>query len=182
MSIVMGDAISICNPLSTDEQIHDGIIMLLKEIAIISSLLLFFSYIQFAYMQSNAERLAFTWREKYLDSLMRQETEFFEKQQVEALPSQISENFAAISLGLGEKLGQLIFSLSAFFGGLAIGLWKGPIYTCMCLAYLPFFIIIIGIFGSRVKKVQAEKLSSLEKLGGHTEETLSALKLVISFA
>ena len=108
-------------------------------------------------MQSNAERLAFTWREKYLDSLMRQETEFFEKQQVEALPSQISENFAAISLGLGEKLGQLIFAMSAFFGGLAIGLWKGPIYTCMCLAYLPFFIIIIGIFSSRVKKVQAEK-------------------------
>ena len=72
--------------------------------------------------------------------------------------------------------------MSAFFGGLAIGLWKGPIYTCMCLAYLPFFIIIIGIFASRVKKVQAEKLSSLEKLGGHTEETLSALKLVISFA
>lgn len=31
----MGDAISICNPLSTDAQIHDGIIMLLKEIAII---------------------------------------------------------------------------------------------------------------------------------------------------
>ena len=98
------------------------------------------------------------------------------------MPSQISENFAAISLGLGEKLGQLIFSLSAFFGGLAIGLWKGPIYTCICLAYLPFFIIIIGIFSSKVKKVQAEKLSSLEKLGGHTEETLSALKLVISFA
>jgi len=45
ISIVMGDAISILNPLSTDAQIYDGLILLLKEIAIISSLLWFFSYI-----------------------------------------------------------------------------------------------------------------------------------------
>jgi hypothetical protein len=45
ISIVMGDAISILNPLKSDAEIHDGIILLLKEIAIISSLLWFFSYI-----------------------------------------------------------------------------------------------------------------------------------------
>jgi hypothetical protein len=36
---------------------------------------------------------------------MRQEIEFFERQQVEALPSQISEYFEAISSGVGEKIG-----------------------------------------------------------------------------
>jgi ABC-type multidrug transport system fused ATPase/permease subunit len=47
---------------------------------------------------------------------------------------------------------------------------------------LPLFFCTVGIFGSITKKAQGEKLKQLELLGGHTEETLSAMKLVISFA
>ena len=54
---------------------------------------------------------------------MRQETEFFELQQVEALPSKISEYFSAISSGLGEKLAQLIYSAAMIVGGVAIAFW-----------------------------------------------------------
>jgi hypothetical protein len=51
---------------------------------------------------------------------MRQETEFFERQQVEALPSKISEYFSAIAVGLGEKFAQIIFCFGCFIGGLVI--------------------------------------------------------------
>jgi hypothetical protein len=40
-----------------------------------------------------AEKLSFDLRSRYLRALLNQETEFFEKQQVEALPSQIADHF-----------------------------------------------------------------------------------------
>ena len=52
--------------------------------------------------------MAFNLKCLYLNALMKQETAFFEKQQIEALPSKISENFLHIQEGSGEKLSQLI--------------------------------------------------------------------------
>ena len=55
-------------------------------------------------MQVQAEKLAFSLRSVYLGALMKQETAFFDTQQVEALPSQISEYFLHIADGSGEKV------------------------------------------------------------------------------
>ena len=69
-----------------------------------------------------------------------------------------------------------------FLGGLAISFYYGPIFTLVALSYLPVMIIVIVIFGKIVGKKMVQKLIQNKKLGGLTEETLSALKLVISFA
>jgi ABC-type multidrug transport system fused ATPase/permease subunit len=79
VSLVMGEAITIYDPRATDQEIHEGIIYLIKMISIISTTVWAFSYIQYAFMQHNAESLAFDLKERYLASLMRQETEFFER-------------------------------------------------------------------------------------------------------
>ena len=69
-----------------------------------------------------------------------------------------------------------------FVGGMGIAFYWGPILALICLAYIPLFIILIVAMGKNVKMAQLAKLNQLEKLGSHTEETLSAIKLVISFA
>jgi len=69
-----------------------------------------------------------------------------------------------------------------FVGGLGIAFWKGPIFTLICLAFLPIMMIVIAVFGKGVKNAQITKLAQIEALGSHTEETLSAMKLIISFA
>ena len=56
-------------------------------------------------LQISAERVSFKLRARYLASLMKQEISYFEKQQVEALPSQMAEYFVHISVGSGEKFG-----------------------------------------------------------------------------
>ena len=47
---------------------------------------------------------------------------------------------------------------------------------------MPVMLITIGGFGAIVSKKMRQKLVATTKLGAHTEETLSALKLVVSFA
>ena len=69
-----------------------------------------------------------------------------------------------------------------FFSGIAIGLWKGPYFCLICLSYMPVMVGIAVCFGGVLKKKMFAKLAQTKKLGAHTEETLSALKLVVSFA
>lgn len=105
VAVVMGKVIYIFDPKYTTKEVNEMIIELLKFIAVLSSVLWVTGYMQYALLQHVAEQISFDLRAKYLDALMRQEIEFFERQQVEALPSQISEYFEAISSGVGEKIG-----------------------------------------------------------------------------
>ena len=67
-------------------------------------------------------------------------------------------------------------------GGLIISLAIAPVYTLICMAYMPIFAILIGGFVKVIKSAIAIKLKQNASLGSHTEETLSAIKLVVSFA
>lgn len=50
------------------------------------------------------------------------------------------------------------------------------------MAYLPFFLLILGVFGIAVKKSTLAKLDAVKQLGGVVEETLTAIKVVASFS
>ena len=106
---------------------------------------------QFALMQASAERVSFDLRTRYLSALLSQEVAFFEKQQIEALPSQIAEYFRAISEGVGEKTAQFVYAVSMFIGGLTIAFWYGPVFTFIMLAYLPIMVLLFAFFGRAVK-------------------------------
>lgn len=157
-AIVMGNGISIFDPTSSEEEVREKVQWLIEVVAILSSAIWATSYAQYAFMQHAAEKLSYDLREKYLRALMNQEISFFEKQQVEALPSKISEYFSAISLGLGEKFAQIIFSIGTGFGGVFIAFYSGPVYALMCFAYAPIFIGIITFFGRNTKINQGMKL------------------------
>jgi len=62
-------------------------------IGVLCGVLWVFGYLQYACLQAVAEQLSFDLRTLYLRALLKQETEFFEKQQIESLPSQIAEYF-----------------------------------------------------------------------------------------
>lgn len=83
---------------------------------------------------------------------------------------------------MGEKIGQLVYAISMFISGLCIAFYQGPIFTLVSICYMPLMVGVISIFGGLVGKKMREKLIQTKKLGAHTEETLSALKLVVSFA
>ena len=134
--------------------------------AVISSILWVFSYIQYAFTQWFAESIAFTLRKEYLKSLMRQETAFFEGRQVEALPSEIQQYFTQVVMGFGEKFGQMIFSCGGMVGGIAIAFYKGPAFAAIGFCFFPIFMIVMGGFGSVVKKATTAKLDQLKVLGG----------------
>lgn len=87
-----------------------------------------------------------------------------------------------IQNSVGEKIGHLVFSFSAIIAGIVISFCVGPLFALVALAYFPGMAMILGFFSKYVKKAFHRKTSSLKKLGGIVEETLSAVKLIVSFA
>jgi len=47
---------------------------------------------------------------------------------------------------------------------------------------VPIILIILGIFGKQVKNSAIEKIACTRKMGGVVEESLSAIRLITSFA
>ena len=75
----------------------------------------------------------------------------------------------------------MIFAVSASIAGIVYALIYGWVYALACVAYLPIFLTILGVFGMAVKRSTMAKLDVVKQLGGIAEETLTAIKVVASF-
>lgn len=78
---------------------------------------------------------------------MHQEIAYFEKNKVEQIPAQMGEVFEIVQQSIGEKVANMIFAVSTCISGIVYGLYIAPIFTGVCLGYLPVIIIILAVFG-----------------------------------
>lgn len=83
---------------------------------------------------------------------------------------------------IGEKFSNLIFSFSTFGSGIVISFVKGADFAAICFAFFPIVFICLVLFGIAVKKSTFLKVEVSKKMSGVIEESLSAIKLIASFA
>ena len=65
---------------------------------------------------------------------------------------------------------------------MGISFYQGADFAGVCAAFIPIMIILMGIFGSQVKKTTIKKMAITKKLGGVIEESLTAIRLIASYA
>ena len=71
IAVVFGKVIDIFDPSRSTEEVSDAVLDLFKMIGIISAMLWVFGYLQYACMQSVAEKISFDLRTLYLRNLLR---------------------------------------------------------------------------------------------------------------
>jgi ABC-type multidrug transport system fused ATPase/permease subunit len=72
--------------------------------------------------------------------------------------------------------------MSAMISGIGIAFYRGADYAGVCTAFLPVLIFLMGVFGVQVKKSVIAKAGYVKKLAGAVEESLTAVRLIASFA
>ena len=147
----------------------------------IATSLFIFSYAFFAFWQHLAENIVTDLRKRYICALMKQEIAYFESTKVEELPAEINEVFETCKTSIGEKISNMLFAISTCIAGIVYALSFGPKFALVCLLYLPVLMAIIAVFGLKVRKLTLQKLAVIKHLGGITEETLTAIKVVTGF-
>lgn len=66
--------------------------------------------------------------------------------------------------------------------GIAIAFYSGADYAAICFGYIPIIFIIMMMFAGNVKTAAISKIMVIKKMGGLIEESLSAIRLIASFA
>ena len=101
-ALVFGEVVETFDPRN-GSTLEDLMIALLKNILAVAGTIWVLAYLNFSLMQMSAEQLTIKLRGMYLRSLLKQEVAFFEKNNVEQMPSDIGQYFTKINKGLGDS-------------------------------------------------------------------------------
>jgi hypothetical protein len=64
----------------------------------------------------------------------------------------MAEIFDTCQSAIGEKFSNMIYAVSTVLAGISYAVYFGPAYAGICLLYLPFLLMILGVFGRMVQK------------------------------
>ena len=139
------------------------------------------SYAYLALWGMVSEYTGMIYRVKYLESVLKQDIQWFEENDPQYLSSKISKESTAIQVAAGEKIATIIMSLSMFGGGVVFSFFVGWKFTLVALVSIPVlfgivaFLVIILQIG--YKKGEAAFKASSTK----AEQALTSIKVVVAF-
>ncbi|CAB3408101.1 unnamed protein product [Caenorhabditis bovis] len=138
------------------------------------------SHIQIAGFELYAERLVHRLRQNYLRAILRQQIEWFDKQQTGNLTARLTDDLERVREGLGDKLALLVQMFSAFIAGYAIGFFYSWSMTLVMMGFAPL-IVLSGAWMSRnmATRTRVEQ-ETYAVAGAIAEETFSSIRTVHS--
>lgn len=183
ISIALSAVTNTFGPANTKEEVLEQMRLISLYICLVGLAGWVFGYLYYAFWQHLAQNLSFDLRSRYLSAVLRQEVAYFERDNhVERLPSQIGENFFVVTESLGEKYSNVIFTAFTLMAAVVIAFTQGADFAGICSAFVPILMAAMAVFGAQVKKATLAKMAVTKQLGGVVEESLSAIKLIASFA
>ncbi|CAE7217756.1 ABCB1 [Symbiodinium natans] len=128
-----------------------------------------------------AERQALKYRSLYFDAVLHQDVGWFDKKEIAALPAEINDDLEKIQDAFGDKFGNGIMSLAAFFGGFGCAFGMGWLIALVMCAILPFMGVGAMVMGQAIQEIMLESQSWYAKASAVVEECLYAMRTVVAF-
>uniref|UniRef100_A0A0N5AV15 ABC-type xenobiotic transporter n=1 Tax=Syphacia muris TaxID=451379 RepID=A0A0N5AV15_9BILA len=120
-------------------------------------------------------------RRQFFKAVLRQDIEWYDKNQSGTLTTKLFDNLERIKEGTGDKIALLIQFTSQFFAGLVIALTYDWRLTLIMMSLSPFM-ILCGIFIANVMaKTTADESKNYAVAGAIAEEVLTSIRTVLSF-
>ncbi|XP_066306816.1 ABC transporter B family member 11-like [Miscanthus floridulus] len=140
------------------------------------------SFLQVSCWTMAGQRQSARIRSLYLNAVLRQDIAFFDTELTTGQAvSRMSSDTLVIQDALGEKAGKLVQLSSAFFGGFVIAFTRGWLLTLVMLTSLPLIAIAGAVSAQFLTKVSSKKLTSYGDAGDLVEQTIGAIRTVVSF-
>ena len=157
-AIAIGEVFEIFDPNVEVENRDELMARFTYWVGVLCLLMMIFNSLSYGILQSQAEKVSFELRSRYLETLMKQEVAYFEKINVQALPSEMAEHFYEISEGVGKSIGMLFSAATSIVVGLCIAYWKGRVLAGYVTLYTPLFFVVLCCFGAYLGKSTSIKL------------------------
>lgn len=103
------------------------------------------SLIMYSFLLLFSERVVKATRTKYLHSILRQESAWFDTINQSELSARLSKETSAMQRALGEKMGTIILAYAMCVAGLTFAFTKGWSFSLVLLVVFPFLGITTGL-------------------------------------
>ncbi|PFH36114.1 ABC transporter transmembrane region domain-containing protein [Besnoitia besnoiti] len=119
-------------------------------------------------------------REKYFDSVISQDTAWFDTHDTGTVVSQLEDGIVAIRNSIGTKLSMLIQFVIVGVGGLVVAFVRNWKLAGVAIFGIPLVVGFGCFFGWALEKAKAKSAASYGEAGQIAEETLQSLRTVSS--
>jgi ABC-type multidrug transport system fused ATPase/permease subunit len=119
------------------------------------------------------------WR--YLKAVLSQETEWFDKKNVEELPSEIHANMKEVQGAAGRTIAFMAHASGITLCGLVILFASGAVLGACFLGVLMYMFTVGGFQDETLQKGEEENEVAFKQSGAQAEQALNAIKVVKAF-
>ncbi|KAM6315134.1 ATP-dependent translocase ABCB1-like [Aegotheles albertisi] len=147
----------------------------------IGAAVLLAAYVQTSFWTIAAGRQIKKIREKFFHAIMKQEIGWFDVNDVGELNTRLIDDVSKINEGIGDKIGLLFQSITAFIAGFVVGLIRGWKLTLVILAVSPVLGFSAALWAKVLSAFTDKEQAAYAKAGAVAEEVLAAVRTVIAF-
>ncbi|CAD6230187.1 unnamed protein product [Miscanthus lutarioriparius] len=181
MTVIFGQVINAFGDATTDNVLHrvNQAVLNFVYLGIATAVV---SFLQVSCWTMTGERQATRIRSLYLKSVLRQEIALFDVEMTTGqIVSRMSGDTVLVQDAIGEKVGKFQQLVATFIGRFVIAFVKGWLLSLVMLACRPPVVIAGGVVSKMLAKISTKGKASYSDAGNIVEQTLGAIKTVVSF-
>jgi ATP-binding cassette subfamily B multidrug efflux pump len=118
---------------------------------------------------------------KYLESVLNQESAWFDEINSETLTTKMSTEIKCIQMAISEKFAMMIKAFGMIGVGFGLGFIIGWKFAFVALAMAPIYFVSLMLMGKYMKAGVIKNLQAFNLSGAFAQQALNAIKLVAAF-
>ncbi|CAI2356228.1 unnamed protein product [Caenorhabditis sp. 36 PRJEB53466] len=138
-------------------------------------------FCQYMCFQRCCSRIMTQMRNRYIESVLRQNAEWFDKNLSGTITTRLNDNMERIQEGIGDKLGVLIRGASMVLTSVIISLCYEWRLALMMLGLIPICTICMTLLSRFLEKSTMEELDKVGVAGAIAEEALMGVRTIQAF-
>jgi len=161
---------------------NDGLLFLLFGLIGVFIMHSLTSWLQNIWMIGIAQRTVYDMRTDLFRHLHRLPISFFDTRRHGELMSRVTNDMENVSSTLNTSFIQLVSSILALGGTLAVMLWLSPLLTLLTMLVVPLMVFGMKWITNRTGRLFKEQQRNLGDINGYIEETISGQRIVKTFS
>jgi ATP-binding cassette subfamily B (MDR/TAP) protein 1 len=121
------------------------------------------------------------YRWRYIQAILRQDNQWFDSQNPDAIPTTVHKNLREIEVSSGRTIAFILFSLGTLFSGFAITFQAGAVFACTAFGVLVYVMFLGSFVEFAFGKCNSVAEDAYLHSGASAEESLNAIKVVKAF-
>ncbi|BAT76977.1 hypothetical protein LR48_Vigan01g291500 [Vigna angularis] len=182
MTLIFGNMINAFGGNSNTKQVVDEVSKVSLKFVYLAIGTFFASLLQLTCWMITGERQAARIRGLYLQTILRQDVTFFDKEtRTGEVVGRMSGDTVLIQDAMGEKVGQFLQFMATFVGGFVIAFIRGWLLAVVMLSSIPPLAFCGAMVGLVISKASSRGQQAYSKAASVVEQTIGSIRTVASF-